>query len=78
MKSELHKFSASLAKWCRKKNYRLIHGDLEGVRESVNRRIKRLNKFNGKIQEISTRSKELTSIADCISFGKTCFAILVL
>ena len=57
--SELHKVSVSLAKWCREKGYGLIHENLKGIRESTDRRVKRLNKFNGKIQEISIRDKEL-------------------
>jgi len=57
--SELHKVSADLAKWCKDKGYGLIHEDLKGIKESVNKRVKRLNRFNGKIQEISVRNKEL-------------------
>ena len=59
MKSELHKISTSLAKWCKEKSYGLIHEDLKGLRKSVNERVKKLNKFNGKIQEASVRNKEL-------------------
>lgn len=57
--SELHKVSASIAKWCEKKGYGLIHENLKGLRKFVNKRVKRFNKFNGKIQEVSIRNKEL-------------------
>ena len=40
------------------KGYSLIHENLKGLRKSINKRVKRLNKFNGKIQEISVRNKK--------------------
>jgi len=55
----LHQVSTAIVKWCREKGYGLIHEDLKGLRMAVNRRVKRFNGFNGKIQEVSTRSKRL-------------------
>jgi putative transposase len=57
--SELHKVSASIAKWCEGKGYGLIREDLKGLRKSVNKHVKRFNRFNGKIQEVSVKDKEL-------------------
>jgi len=47
-----------LAKWCRERGYGLIHENLKGIRGSANKRIKKLNRFNGKIQEISIGSRK--------------------
>ena len=55
----LHQVSTSVVEWCRNKNYGLIHEDLKGLRKSVNKRSKRFNKFNGKVQQVSKRSKKL-------------------
>ncbi len=55
----LHQVSTAIVKWCREKRYGLIHEDLNGLRKNVNRRIKRFNRFNGKVQKLSTRSKRL-------------------
>jgi len=55
----LHQASTAIVKWCREKNYGLIHENLKGLRKTVNAKIKRFNKFNGKIQQISKRPKKL-------------------
>jgi len=57
--SELHKVSANIAKWCEGKGYGLIHENLKGIRDSVNKRVKKLNRFNGKIQEVSVKGKKV-------------------
>ncbi len=44
--SELHKVSANIAEWCKDKGYGLIHEDLEGLRKSINKRVKRLNSWS--------------------------------
>jgi len=55
----LHQVSKRLVEWCREKKYGLIHEDLKGLRKTVNAKVKRFNKFNGKVQRISKRSKKL-------------------
>ena len=55
----LHRASTAIVKWCREKNYGLIHEDLKGLRKNANAKGKRLNKFNGKVQRISKRPKKL-------------------
>lgn len=55
----LHQVSKRIIEWCREKNYGLIHEDLKGLRKAVNAKSKRLNRFNGKVQLISKRSKKL-------------------
>ena len=57
--SELHKVSAAIVKLCKERGHGLIVEDLKGLRSSVNVKVKRFNPYNGKIQPISTRSKEL-------------------
>ncbi|MHA1859590.1 MAG: hypothetical protein ACTSVF_00620 [Candidatus Asgardarchaeia archaeon] len=59
--SENHrnKVSTAIVKWCKEKGYGLIHEDLKGLRKNVNKKSKCLNKFNGKVQLISKRSKKL-------------------
>ena len=55
----LHQVSVAIVKWCKEKGYSIIHEDLKGLRRAVNRRAKRFNKFNGKVQAVSRRSKRL-------------------
>jgi putative transposase len=55
----LHQVSTAIVKWCREKGYGLIHEDLKGLRRGVNRKVKRFNRFSGRVQEVSTRSKRL-------------------
>ena len=55
----LHQVSAAIVKWCGEKGYNIIHEDLNGLRRAVNRRAKRFNKLNGKVQWISKRPKKL-------------------
>jgi len=55
----LHQVSKRIVEWCREKSYGLIHEDLKGLRKTVNAKSKRFNKFNGKVQLISERSKKL-------------------
>ena len=55
----LHQTSKHIVKWCKEKNYGLIYEDLKGLRKAVNAKSKRPNRFNGKVQMISKRSKKL-------------------
>jgi len=55
----LHQVSTTIVNRCREKHYRLIHEDLNGLRKNVNKRVKLFNRFNGKVQLISKRSKRL-------------------
>ncbi len=55
----LHQVSKRIIEWCREKNYGLIYEDLKGLRKAVNAKSERLNRFNGKVQLISKRSKKL-------------------
>jgi len=55
----LHQASKRMVEWCREKSYGLIHEDLKGLRKTVNAKAKRFNRFNGKVQRISKRSKKL-------------------
>ncbi|MHA1506410.1 MAG: zinc ribbon domain-containing protein [Candidatus Asgardarchaeia archaeon] len=55
----LHQASTAIVKWCREKNYGLIHENLKDLRKTVNAKVKRFNKFNGKIQRISKHPKKL-------------------
>jgi len=55
----LHQASKRIVKWCKDKNYGLIYEDLKGLRKTVNAKAKRFNRFNGKVQLISRRSKKL-------------------
>ncbi len=55
----LHQVSRSIVEWCKANEYGLIHENLNELRKSVNKKVKRFNKFNGKVQLISKRSKRL-------------------
>lgn len=55
----LHQVSKHIVEWCRERNYGLIYENLKGLRKAVNVKAKRFNKFNGKVQRISKRSKKL-------------------
>jgi len=55
----LHQVSTAIVKWCREKGYGIIYEDLKGLRNAVNKKVKRFNRFNGKVQLISKRSKRL-------------------
>ena len=55
----LHQVSTAIVKWCKEKNYGVIYEDLKGLRKSVNAKVKRFNRFNGKVQLISKQSKSL-------------------
>ena len=55
----LHQVSTAIVKWCKEKGYGLIHEDLKGLRNAVNRRVKRFNKFNGGVQLVSKHSNKL-------------------
>jgi transposase len=41
------------------KKYGLIHEDLKWLRKSVNKRFKRFNRYDGRVQLISRRSKKI-------------------
>lgn len=55
----LHQVSTAIVKWCKEKNYGIIYENLKGLRNVVNMKVKRFNKFSGKIQPISKYSKNL-------------------
>lgn len=57
VKDLLHKLSKEVAEMC--KGYVIVFEDLKGLRKSINKKIKRYNKFTRKVQECSMYSKKL-------------------
>lgn len=55
----LHRVAKNQVNLAKENNARIVLEDLKGVRRSVNRRVRRRNPHNGKLQPISVRSKSL-------------------
>ena len=55
----LHQVSTAIVEWCKEKGCGLIHENLKGLRNIMNKKGKRFNKFNGKVQQISKCPKKL-------------------
>jgi putative transposase len=68
--SILHKVSLDIVKHAKEKGYGIILEDLKGIRESINRKVLGVNKFNGKLQRISRHSKKLKRRLNSWSFRK--------
>jgi thiamine-monophosphate kinase len=55
----LHQTSKAIVERCKAKGYGIIYEDLKGLRKTVNKKVKRFNRFNGKVQLVSKHSKKL-------------------
>jgi len=69
----LHKLTKQLSEFT--KNKTLIMEDLNGIRNSVNQRVFRYNKFSGKLQFISRRSRGLKRRLNSWNFRKFQFLL---
>jgi putative transposase len=72
-KDALHKVSKFIAE--NFKDYGIIMEDLKCLRRTVNRKVKKLNKYNHKIQKISERSKFMKFRLNYFPFRKIQFYI---
>jgi putative transposase len=66
----LHQVSSAIVKEAKANGQGIILEDLKHIRNSVNRKVLGTNKFNGKIQKISKRSKMLKRRLNSWSFGR--------
>jgi putative transposase len=66
----LHLVSSFIVKRARNEKHGIIMEDLKHIRNSVNKRVVGVNKFNGKIQKVSEHSKELKRRLNSWSFQK--------
>lgn len=55
----LHRVAKNQVNLAKEQNARIVLEDLKGIRRSVNRRVKKRNPYNGKLQPISVHSKRL-------------------
>ncbi|MEM1586217.1 MAG: transposase [Candidatus Bathyarchaeia archaeon] len=69
----LHKLTKALSKFTRGKT--LIMEDLKNIRNSINRRVKRYNRFSGRIQPVSLRSRNLKRRLNMWNFRKILFLL---
>jgi len=59
VESILHKVSKEIVESAKAKGYGIILEDLKGIKKAVNRRVWKINRFNGKAQRISVNTKRL-------------------
>lgn len=68
--SILHQVSMRIVKQAKTKRQGIILEDLKYIRNSINRRVLKVNRFNGKVQKVSKYSKRLKRGLNSWSFRK--------
>jgi putative transposase len=66
----LHQVSSAIVRQAKKREQGIILEDLKHIRRTINRKVLRVNSFNGRIQKVNTHSKKLKRRLNSWSFHK--------
>jgi putative transposase len=67
---EIHKIGKQVSKYALENNLKIVFEDLKNIRNSVNKKVKKINKYNNKEQNFSVHSKRLKRRLNSWNFRK--------